>query len=186
MSWVEAWWSEWPEIGAGFETGNKQRHRDETEQTEVWTRAPSVTQDARVSNSPSRGRHSVRERGRWGGGVWTARGQSAFPPLSTGPVFQRSLPPPQITPESALDQDVFLMILSQSFRYFKGILIFLQIYSIFYLLLLSVYIIPTVRRTVFWHNSKQLKLFCAVMKNYAWNWSSSYGKKYQKWWWFSC
>lgn len=35
------------------------------------------------------------------------------------------------------------------FSYFKGILIFLQIYSIFYFLLLSIYIVPTVRRTIF-------------------------------------
>lgn len=51
------------------------------------------------------------------------------------------------------------MLLKQSFRYFKGILIFLQIYSIFYLLLLSVYVISTARRTIFWHNSKQLKCY---------------------------
>lgn len=48
------------------------------------------------------------------------------------------------------------MVFSQSFRYFKGILTFLQIYSIFCLLLLSVYVILTVRRTVLGQNSKRL------------------------------
>lgn len=57
--------------------------------------------------------------------------------------------PPQISCPECQRASVFLMLGSQSFRYFKGILIFLQIYSIFYFLLLSIYIVPTVRRIIF-------------------------------------
>lgn len=38
---------------------------------------------------------------------------------------------PDTTPDSPTDQTILLMTVSQSFRYFKGILIFLQTYSIF-------------------------------------------------------
>lgn len=157
--WVEAWHRDQNFLSLGnreksLGCKNEQKAVGVSEsQSEVWRDAVCP------ETSPA---EQFTERGKGTGGKG-ARREPEFSPQAVlnseklhENVFCHYLPP-NITPDNAWDQNVFLMILNQSFRYFKGILIFLQIYSIFYLLLLSVYIISTARRTIFWHNSKQLK-----------------------------
>lgn len=129
--------------------GDQQRPRDENEwQLEVWCDVmwcvPTPAQQSNLLQVEGQ---------REGGRRWTDRSLSSFhrcvnseTSFKTGSVLKKSLPPPNTTPDNAWDQNVFLMTLTQSFRYLKGILIFLQISSICSLLLLSVYIIPSYQK----------------------------------------
>lgn len=102
-----------------FETGNKQRHRDETEQREVWTSTPSV-HTGRTCPELRPAEEGTLKVGQGGGRGQQGPGCFSFSQQVSLP--ESTIPTPQITPAGALDQDAFLMTSSQPFRYFKAFL----------------------------------------------------------------
>lgn len=91
---------------------------------------------------PGGSRQGRRPRGDGDQGLWTGRTpSSAMTVQLRGTSFCTGAPSPRMSHLTiARHQAVFLKILRPSSRYFKGILIFLQIYSIFCPFLISVYI----------------------------------------------